>query len=445
MEQNKSFFERNAITVKGLTVVFLTLLLLIPATMIQGLVRDRENRQAEATAEVGSKWGGTQTIIGPVISIPYIDSSVPMRNGQTGVVQPYSSEKLKYIHFLPNQLSVNGKMNPEKRHRGIFEIVVYQSALVLTGKFGEMPLEATNIPRENFLTEKAFMSLGISDLRGIEDQIQLKWNQQNLIFNPGISNEEVMTSGVSVPIPLNNTDAASYDFSLSLNLKGSQYLHFAPVGKETNVHIASAWENPSFDGAFLPDTHTVSKTGFEANWKVLHLNRNFPQSWIGNKYRLEDNAFGVNLLQPVNSYSKIYRTVNYAILFIGLTFLLFFFIELISGKAIHPFQYTLVGLALCIFYALLLSISEQIPFNWAYMIATSMTMGLIIWYTNSILGEARLALLVGGTLTVIYTFIFTIIQLQDYALLMGSLGLFLTLAVIMYFSRKIDWEQLGKR
>src|SRR5690606_38349357 len=189
-------------------------------------------------------------------------------------------------------------------------------------------------------------------------------------------------------------DNAPYNFSLSLDLKGSEFLYFVPVGKETNINVTSAWQNPSFDGAFLPDQREIGDNGFTANWKVLHLNRNFPQQWTGSGYQISSAAFGVNLLLPIDSYQKSMRSVKYAILFIGLTFLIFFFIEMLHKKSVHPFQYVLIGLALCIFYTLLVSISEYSNFNIAYLVASIMTIGLVTAYTYSVFDSKKLAALV---------------------------------------------------
>ena len=237
---------------------------------------------------------------------------------------------------------------------------------------------------------------------------------------------------------------SSYHFAFDLVLKGSQQLYFAPVGRETKVKIQSKWATPSFDGAFLPDNRTISDAGFTADWKVLHLNRNYPQSWTGARNGIIESAFGVNLLLPTDHYKKSIRTVKYAFILIALTFLIFFFMEILNGRLVHPFQYILVGMALCIFYTLLLSFSEHLNFNIAYTLAAAMTVGMVTFYAKTIFETWQLAALVGGILTILYLFVFTIVQLNDYALLIGSLGLFGVLGIVMYLSRKIDWYNLGK-
>jgi inner membrane protein len=223
-------------------------------------------------------------------------------------------------------------------------------------------------------------------------------------------------------------------------LKGSGNLSFVPTGKVTRVEASSTWPDPSFTGGYLPDLRSVKDNGFVADWRVLALNRKFPQQWKADTMNLTDAAFGVNLIVPVDSYQQTMRCVKYAILIILLTFTAFFLIEWIYQRPIHSLQYVLVGFALCLFYTLLLSFSEYTGFNPAYGIAAVATIGLITWYVSNVLRSAKMSLFILSLLTVQYGFIFTLLQLQDYALLLGSVGLFITLALVMYFSRKIKWN-----
>ena len=244
-------------------------------------------------------------------------------------------------------------------------------------------------------------------------------------------------------LKIDPNDSTKYNFNLSIHLKGSQQLYFTPVGKITDINITSEWPNPSFNGAFLPDTRNISEKGFKANWNVLHLNRNFPQIWIGDRHSIDESSFGIDLLLPVDNYQKSYRSIKYAILFIVFTFLVFFFIEILNKVFIHPIQYILVGVALIVFYTLLLSISEHLQYNLAFIVSAFATLLLIAGYVRAILGSAKLTLLITGILTILYSFIFVIIQLQDYALLIGSIGIFIILGLVMYFSRKINWYDLN--
>lgn len=431
---------KNNIYFKIGTIVIITMLLLIPASMIRSLIIERESTQNEAIREVSSKWGEEQTISGPLISIPYYRyiKEFSRKDSTEKIVQIK-----EFIHILPTELNISGNINPEKRYRGIYEIVVYNSKLSISGAFNNIDLASLDIQPRNILFDKAEFVIGINDLRGIEEQVILNWNDQSIAFNPGVSSNDVVMSGINALLNLDLNDSSAYNFSLELDLKGSQLLYFTPVGRVTNINLRSEWPNPSFKGAFLPDSREVSEKGFIANWNVLHLNRNFPQIWLGNRHSISDSSFGIDLLLPVDNYQKSYRSIRYAILFIGFTFLTFFFIEVLNKVFIHPIQYILVGIALIVFYSLLLSISEYLKYNLAFIVSAISTLALIAGYVQAILKSGKLTLLISGILTVLYSFIFTIIQLQDYALLIGSIGIFIILGLVMYFSRKIDWYNIN--
>ena len=251
--------------------------------------------------------------------------------------------------------------------------------------------------------------------------------------------------GINVKLPTftKNNSNITHEFSFSLRLNGSRDLQFIPVGRTTEVTLKSDWNVPSFSGAFLPDTREVTDNGFEASWKILDLNRGYPQAWIGNKYNIYSSASGVNLLAGIEGYDKSMRSAKYALLVIALTFLVFFFVEVFNKKKIHPIQYILVGLAIVLFYALLISISEVAGFGLAYLISSVATLGLITLYSKSVLAHNRMAFIQGSILAFLYLFIYILLQLEDYALLIGSSLLFVILATIMYLSRKIDWYAIS--
>lgn len=229
------------------------------------------------------------------------------------------------------------------------------------------------------------------------------------------------------------------NFQIEMSLKGSEGLYFIPVGKETFVNLTSYWPDPSFSGAFIPKNRSITPAGFNANWKVLHFNRNYPQQWTDQSYDMAKSRFGVDLFVAADHYQKSMRSSKYAILVITLTFLVFFLIEVINKIRIHPFQYILIGLALCVFYTLLLSIAEQLGFNTAYGIAAASVIILIALYVKAIISNKRIAMALAALLGVLYGFIFVIIQMESYSLLVGSIGLFLIIGLTMYFTRKINW------
>ncbi|MCU0353885.1 MAG: cell envelope integrity protein CreD [Cytophagales bacterium] len=454
-----SRWVRRSVTLKLVIIGFLVLVLLVPAGLLQGLITEREYTRDAATREVSDKWGGPQTVGGPVISVPF---RVVQKNerGQT-------STTTQYAHFLPEDLKVTGTVTPEKRYRGIYVVVLYNVRLEISGSFRQPNLRALNVPPADFMLDDALLSLGISDMKGIKENIRVQWNDSTLAFNPGIATADVFPSGISVPV---NLDAPTFRFSCQVSLNGSTSLHFLPLGKETAVSLQSAWADPSFEGSFLPEQRNIDAKGFSARWKVLQLNRNYPQQGIGNfigysntAYNVTpaavtevdmdgsssaspDNAatFGVRLLLPVDEYQKTMRSAKYSVMFIIITFVTFFFVEILNRKRIHPIQYLLVGFSICLFYVLLLSISEHLSFGYAYLIGCVTILLLVTLYARAVLKSNALAGLVAGVLAVLYGFFYSLLQLQDYALLMGSVGLLLVLAVVMYLTRNIDWYNVQR-
>lgn len=427
---------KHSVMLKLLTISFLVLVLLIPASMIENIIYERESLNQATIQEVSSKWANSQEIKGPILSIPMVFVSKDKEE---------EKEYTRFQHFLPEDLNINGAVNPEPLRRGIYEVIVYKSDLKINGSFLlEAGQDYNNLKEIQW--DKAFLTIGISDLRGIEDQVTVNWNGQPLKVKPGSRISNIVYSGVTVDLPnLSEVMNKNLPFEFDMKLQGSQSLSFIPVGSQTNVQLQSPWTSPSFNGNFLPDERNLHDQGFDANWKVLQLNRNFPQSWLGDEYAnsLQSASFGVNLLPTLDDYQKSMRSAKYAIMTIALTFLIFFLVEILNRRKIHPFQYTLVGLALCLFYVLLVSISEHLNFNDAYAISSATVVVMIALYSVSVFRVKKLTALLSGTLTAIYSFLFVTLQLADYALLMGSIGLAVILSITMYFTRNINWYKLN--
>lgn len=449
-------WARKSVTLKLIAVGFLILILMIPASMMRSLIRERQQTRDGAIKEVSSKWGGFQTIGGPIISVPY----QALENNNAGKAEYVT----KYAHFLPDNLKISGDLKPEKRYRGIYVVMLYNGKINISGSFKTLNFAPLNIPEKDLNIEQAFISVGITDMKGIKDNVNIKLNDSTLQMEPGIPTSDIFVSGLSVPIKLDVN--GNYTFSFDLNVNGSSFLHFLPFGKETNVELKSAWGDPKFEGAFLPDERTITNNSFTAKWKILHLNRNYPQQGVGefieknnedksNNYYVDNDdndqvvdggkasSFGVRLILPVDEYKKTMRSVNYNIMFIFITFLAFFFMEIINKRRIHPLQYLLIGFAICLFYILLLSISEYIKFDMSYLWSCVAILSLITFYTKSIFKSNKLTILMTSILAILYGFFYSILQLQDYALLMGSLGLLVILAVVMYLTRNINWYNIS--
>jgi len=434
--QRISNWLKQSLFVKLLSIGFIIILLMIPNSMIQSLIYERQQRQVEAIREVSNAWGAPQTIVGPVLMVPY-NRWVEYADGKKSAVQ-------EIAHFLPLKLEVEGDARHEIRKRSIFDVILYQADLTLKGVFEQPDFVNLHIDPRDVLWDQAKLSVGISGMTGIKSNINLDWAGTTLRMESGTTSQKLLPQGVSVEVPMRN-DGKQYAFAIPLKINGSDYLKLDPLGKETQVNLKSDWHSPSFEGSFLPDQREITPNGFTARWTILDLNRNYPQSWLGEDFKLGESTFGVRFIQPVDEYAKNNRSAKYAILVIGLTFLIYFFFETMRRFHIHPFQYFLIGLAISVFYLLLLSLSEQIGFNYAYLAASVATIGLIVVYSASVLKSIRLVIQLALMLSAIYGFIFIILQLEDYALLAGSLGIFAALAAVMYYSRKVDWYNLGDK
>ncbi|HPA77232.1 MAG TPA: cell envelope integrity protein CreD [Kiritimatiellia bacterium] len=430
MQTSGSSRLKDSVTAKIIVIGFLVLGLLIPAAMVRSLIREREHRRAAVVREISSKWGAAQRITGPVLTVPYIET-VPAGKGKP-------VEVIHHLHILPDTLNISGQVLPEVRYRGIYEAVLYNAQLSLSGEFRRPDLQALDIKPRSVQWQKAFISMGVSDLKGVRAAVTMNAGGQDFAMNPGIEAPDLMDAGVGTRLAI-DPEAESIPFSALLNLNGSTLLSFSPVGRETTATLSSPWPDPSFDGDFLPANRYIKSDGFTAGWHVLSLNRNYPQTWKDKKYDITSSSFGVTLVIPADAYQKAERTVKYAALFIVLTFLTLFFSEVMNRIRIHPLQYLLVGLALIIFYSLLISIAEHLGFAKGYLIASAATIGLITGYARSVLQKRSLALMVGSLLALLYVYLYVLLQLGDYALLFGSIGLFLILAAVMFLTRRINW------
>ena len=457
-----SLFERfnnwvkSSVMLKLFSIFILILLLMIPSTMLESLIHERQITRDIAEEEITSKWGSNQTIGGAVITIPYTIIQEDDKGKKSTVIA--------YAHFLPEQLNITGKLIPEKRYRGIYVVMLYNTQLHIQGFFKKPNVELLKIPKERFLFSEAFISFGITDMKGIKEAIKLKINGIDAEMNSGIESKDLFASGASCSI---NLVAETINFDAHINLNGSKEIDFLPFGKTTKVTIESSWGTPSFVGESLPDERQITEKGFKAVWNELHLNRNYPQQGVGNFIGLalnyQDNtphdqttvaysdggstkvigelqsSFGVKLLLPVDEYQKTMRSTKYNLMFIVITFIAFFFVEILNRKRLHPIQYLLVGFAICLFYVLLLAISEHLSFNIAYLIGCVTILTLITFYTQSIFRNSRTTLIFNGILSLLYGFFYSLLQLEDYSLLLGSIGLLIILTVVMYLTRNIDW------
>lgn len=426
----ETIWSRSKLLVKCAIIAVLVLFLLIPTFQVQNLIEEREARARDAVTEVSSKWAGNQTITGPVIAVPFTASyGNSARNTR--------AEK-QWLYLLPDSLDVKAQVTPQERSRGIYKVMLYSAQLSFTGAFNQLQFDKLKIAPDAVRWNEAQIQVRLSDAHGLNDELKLIWNGVPLQLTPESSQDSELV--LSAPLPVDGYGGLKkLAFSAQFHLNGSQQLLLTPVGKTTTVAMSAPWQHPSFTGSFLPQTWEVTNGSFTAQWRSLSHNRTFAQAFVGNTAILKNAAFGVDFFIPVNGYQKTLRSVKYAVLCIVLTFVAFFLIETVHKRSVHPLQYALIGLALVLFYMLLLSLSEYIGFNLAYAVAAIATIALIGWFVKGVLASGRLSGYLSMLLLLVYVYIFTILQLQDYALLLGSIGLFISLAFVMYFAKKWSW------
>jgi inner membrane protein len=451
----------NKTVLKGVITGALIMVMLIPTLFVMNLITEREQRQKEVTQEISNKWAAPQTLTGPYIYLPY-KIKFTDNDGKITTLQ-------KNLFLLPENLKVTGNITPEIRPRSIYKVLLYKSSIKNTGNFLlQLPKDIT-ADMVDFTEAK--ICYGIRDFKGIQEKISINLQGTNYELAPGlptkekevtssnnnntsqqaydrvatITGKEIETIGVSANINISMADIGKVlNFDMPIKINGSEQLHFIPLAGNSSFELHSTWADPKFDGNNLPANRSVTTQGFTATWNFNKANLPYGTIIKDFDFKKEPYAFGVTMVQPADQYAKTQRSVKYAILFIGLTFALFFIIELMQKNPVHPIQYILIGLALVIFFTLLLSISEFLIFDYAYFIAATATILLITLYAKAHFKSSKTAAVFGTILSCLYGFIFVLIRLEDTALLVGSIGLFIVLAIVMFASRKINWYGSAK-
>lgn len=429
-----------SVMMKVITITLLVLAMLIPLGMISGIISERQRAKQQVVDEIAQTWAGEQTIIGPILVVPY-QKAVEYTNDKG---QIRKEVLLQNIYLLPQQFQVNSHLIPEIRYRGIYQSTVYTSHLSAKGSFDLKTLEENTVPGSKMLWNRAFLVVGIPNPKGITKRPELEAAAKSLELLPGINGAYFIKSGLYAPLALNPTDHKTVPFKLALSLKGSQSFAIAPVGKQNTIQIQSDWTSPSFAGNMLPTNRVVDEKGFRATWEIPYFARNYgqvPAVTAELQAQIQDSSVGVQLLSPVDSYRQSERAVKYGILFLVLTFATYFLFEIISRERLHPFQYLLVGCAISLFYLLLIAASEIITFGWAYTLASLAIISVLTFYSKAILGRIRryAEWIIAALLTILYVYLYVLLQLEDLSLLFGAIGMLVILAVTMYITRNIDW------
>ncbi|MCB1645634.1 MAG: cell envelope integrity protein CreD [Pseudomonadales bacterium] len=444
---------KNPLALKIFIIAGMTLLLLIPLSMVSDKIAERGNFLEAAANAVASSWTGPQTITGPVIALPYERLRTIKKYREKTGQYTEETQRLAGIAYLPLlSLTLRADTDNELRTRGIYKIPVFTSQITASG------ILDTGVIRER-LSELSsgetieygtpFLFISISDSRGIDHISDLMFGGQQIAFQPGTS-ASTGPEGVHAILPDLKTLLANGTTEVAFNMviRGMRTLAFVPTSLTTSVRLASDWPHPAFDGKFLPVTRTVTDTGYEASWNISAFASNVENQLrrceLGECAELESNGFGVSHIEAVNVYLMSERSVKYGILFLGLSFTLFFLYEILQQLPIHGIQYLLTGSAVSVFYLLLISLSEHLPFGLSYGIATAACVALLYGYLSAIVREKHHARVFSGFLTALYAILYVIITAEDFAFLMGGALTFMTLAALMLGTRKIDWYAVSE-
>jgi inner membrane protein len=429
----------------------LILLLLVPLSLVSGLIGERESRAESVRAEVAGLWGSSQLIIGPVLVVPYSVLRV------TTVADKRVEEvQERRAVFLPETLLIKGEAKSTTLHRSIFEVPVYTSELAFEGRFAAPQIADVVAQAQEVRWRDAVLAMAINDVSGLKSTINAIINDTNEVpFDPSLGIANVNLNGVhlklaraaslglsadpAVPSPA----LGAFGFRFDLKLNGSGALDFAPVARDTTVELAADWPHPSFGGTFLPVERTIRNDGFSARWYVPHLARSVPQAWTLNDIGLErirPYGFGTRFFTPVDFYKLITRASKYAVMFLGAAFMAVFMLEFRSPRQVHPVQYFFVGFAMVFFYVLLLSFAEQIGFLNSYLLSAGATGGMLSLYV----GRVQASFAKGGAtfavFVLLYGLLYLILRMEDYALLAGAVLGFILLTTIMFSTLRVDWS-----
>ncbi len=441
---------KRTMTKKMVMIGLLILLLMIPLLMIEGVVSERSGYRYQVRHSIAESWTGEQKLIGPLLVVPYKEYyTKKVWDEKLKQYQTETHHWKRELYIAPEQLSIVAEVATEERKRGLYAIPVYKSELALSGHFSNRQLqELLKSTSHRVEWQPAHLAVLVSDVRGISTQPLLQWQGKALEFQSG-SEIGKQRSGMHAPLGKLDVAAVTYAFDFMLPLRGMETLQFAPLGKSTEVQLSADWPHPSFIGRYLPGERTIDAEQFSASWAISSFSSGMPQLLAecqgGNCNALHNDTFGVTLFNSVDIYQQSERSVKYAMLFIGLSFVAFFLFEVMKGLRLHPMQYLLVGLGLSVFYLLLISLSEHIAFTLAYLSASLASTAVIGFYISGVLHSWRHGGVMTAVLLLLYAMLFAILRSEDNALLMGSLLIFAVLSLVMVVTRRIDWYAISER
>jgi len=436
---------------KTATIGLLTLLLLWPLARVQSLIEERRGLEQQAQQRIAAAWGGPQWVGGPILRVLMQRRTwVPYETADNRVERWLDAPDLQ---LLPSRLAIDTQLEVSRRSSGIYSMPVYQVQVVASGEFRRADIEAWRTRAgtdERFRPGSAILLLPTLDLARVLAVSGFEIGGQAKGVTAGrLGDVAALSVEVDLDELLSRSAGDVLPFSLRYTLAGSQALRFLPTAREVHVRARGNWAAPRFEGVPAALSPRIDAEGFTASWQALELNHGLPRAWRGAEIdaeRLSGAAFGFDLYVPVDVYSRNWRAVRHGVLFIALTFLCLFVWEHgRPGVRLHPMHYALVGLALAIFYLMLLALSEHVGFLWAYAGSAASLVLLVCWYISGALGSWRPAATLGVVLAAAYAALYRVLDSEDYALLMGSAMVFAALATLMIATRRLDWNALGRR
>ena len=427
---------------KTLMIGLLTLLLLIPLGMIESKIGERHNLQLNVQQDIARSASGPQVLSGPHLVISYKLRERRTTKDEKGIEKTILTESGPYEAVVPpHAVKIDGNADVEIRSRGIYQARLFNLHSMVSGDFSVPKGYGIDKPLDDIIPLAAYIVVNVSDSRGIHNAPSLTLNGAKLEFHPG-SVKPLAGNGMHVPLgALAATEPHSFVFGFPLDLQGMSTLAVSPSANHTEMSLKSSWPHPSFSGSFLPRTRTIDDQGFSAQWLVTDLARNSAQ--VSPEQPPAAEAFSVEFVDPVDVYLLSDRAVKYGVMFVVLVFTAFFMFEVLKSLRIHPMQYLLVGLAMAMFFLLIISLSEHIPFVAAYGISGSACVALIGVYLAGVLKHKKPAIAFSGGVALLYAVLYGVLQSEDNALLMGSLVMFAALAAVMILTRRMDWYRLG--
>ncbi|WP_068827378.1 cell envelope integrity protein CreD [Pseudomonas sp. BMS12] len=441
--------NRNLLIKLG-AIAVLIVLLMIPIIMIDGMVEERQSLRDTVLEDIARSSSYSQKITGPLLVVPYRKTEREWKtHPKTGERYLEESERYGRLYVLPERFVLDGQVSTELRARGIYQARLFQGANHISGHFQIPAHYGISEDLADYRFDTPFVSVGISDVRGIKNAPELVLGEQRLAFQPG-SSESLLGAGVHAPIPqLDTQQAQRLDYAFDLQLQGTGRLDITPVGRDSRISLSADWPHPSFVGEYLPSEREITSGGFTALWQTSFFATNLEEAlgecaFGGECRNFESRHFGVSFVDPVDQYLKSDRALKYALLFVVLTFAGFFLFEVLKRLAVHPVQYGLVGLSLAMFYLLLLSLAEHMDFARAYALAAGACVLLIGFYVSHVLRSWLRGAGFTVALAGLYAMLYALLSAEDYALLMGSLLVFGLLAAVMVLTRKLDWYGLAK-